>query len=158
MIKIIYIYFFGHSSSRIWLLRKAAVWSKLRGYNRMSRFFTSNIEKQYGCYLSVSANIHETVEFRHPVGIVIGKNAVIGKNSIIYQGVTLGGQVQGDWGKGKFPSIGDEVIIYAGAKVLGDIKIGDGAIVGANAVVVQNVPKRAVVAGVPARVIKYRDE
>lgn len=87
--------------------------------------------------------------FPHPVGIVIAKNAKIGKNCTIYQNVTIGA-----WND-KSPIIGDDVVIYANSVIFGDVKIEDNAVVGAGSVVVDNVPKNAVVAGNPAKIIKY---
>jgi len=87
----------------------------------------------------------------HATGVVIGETAEIGEDVTIYHGVTLGGSGR-DTGK-RHPTIGDRVIIGAGAKVLGAIKIGDDSRIGANAVVVKEVPSSAVVIGVPGQVI-----
>ena len=87
----------------------------------------------------------------HATGVVIGETAEVGDDVTIYQGVTLGG-TSSDPGK-RHPTIGDRVIIGAGAKVLGPIKIGDDSRIGANAVVVKEVPSSAVVVGVPGQVI-----
>ena len=86
------------------------------------------------------------------MGIVIGETAEIGNDCIIYHGVTLGGT-----GKDKYkrhPSLGNNVLVGAGAKVLGPIKIGDYAKIGAGAVVLKEVSSRATVVGVPARQVK----
>ncbi|MCA4708986.1 serine O-acetyltransferase, partial [Mycobacterium avium subsp. hominissuis] len=87
----------------------------------------------------------------HATGVVIGETAEVGEDVTIYHGVTLGGSGR-DTGK-RHPTIGDRVIIGAGAKVLGAIKIGDDSRIGANAVVVKEVPSSAVVVGVPGQVI-----
>ncbi|MGZ4510018.1 MAG: serine O-acetyltransferase [Mycobacterium sp.] len=87
----------------------------------------------------------------HATGVVIGETAEVGEDVTIYHGVTLGGSGR-DTGK-RHPTIGDRVIIGAGAKVLGAIKIGDDSRIGANAVVVKEVPSSAVVIGVPGQVI-----
>jgi serine O-acetyltransferase len=87
----------------------------------------------------------------HATGVVIGETAEVGEDVTIYHGVTLGGSGR-DTGK-RHPTIGDRVIIGAGAKVLGAIKIGDDSRIGANAVVVKEVPSCAVVIGVPGQVI-----
>jgi len=87
----------------------------------------------------------------HATGVVIGETAEIGEDVTIYHGVTLGGSGS-DTGK-RHPTIGDRVIIGAGAKVLGAIKVGDDSRIGANAVVVKEVPSSAVVIGVPGQVI-----
>ncbi|ORB75985.1 serine O-acetyltransferase [Mycobacterium scrofulaceum] len=87
----------------------------------------------------------------HATGVVIGETAEVGEDVTIYHGVTLGGSGR-DTGK-RHPTIGDRVTIGAGAKVLGAIKIGDDSRIGANAVVVKEVPSSAVVIGVPGQVI-----
>ena len=87
----------------------------------------------------------------HATGVVIGETAEVGDDVTIFHGVTLGG-TGGDTGK-RHPTIGDRVIIGAGAKVLGPIKVGDDSRIGANAVVVKEVPSSAVVVGVPGQAI-----
>jgi serine O-acetyltransferase len=87
----------------------------------------------------------------HATGVVIGETAEVGDDVTIYHGVTLGGAGR-ETGK-RHPTVGDRVIIGAGAKVLGPIKIGDDSRIGANAVVVKEVPSSAVVVGVPGQVI-----
>lgn len=86
----------------------------------------------------------------HGMGVVIGETAIIGDNVTIYQGVTLGGTGK-ERGK-RHPTIGNNVVIGAGAKVLGNIRIGDNSFVGANAVVIRDVPTASTVVGVPGRV------
>ena len=87
----------------------------------------------------------------HATGVVIGETAEVGDDVTIYHGVTLGGAGR-ETGK-RHPTVGDRVIIGAGAKILGPIKIGDDSRVGANAVVVKEVPSSAVVVGVPGQII-----
>jgi serine O-acetyltransferase len=86
------------------------------------------------------------------MGVVIGETAVIGDDVTMYHGVTLGGP---SWSKGKrHPTIGNNVVIGAGAKVLGPIKIGNNVRIGSNSVVVKSVKANETVVGIPARVIK----
>ncbi len=87
----------------------------------------------------------------HATGVVIGETAEVGDDVTIFHGVTLGGTGR-DLGK-RHPTIGDRVIVGAGAKILGPIKIGDDSRIGANAVVVKEVPSSAVVVGVPGQII-----
>src|ERR1700727_946680 len=87
----------------------------------------------------------------HATGVVIGETAEVGDDVTIYHGVTLGG-VSTDPGK-RHPTIGDRVIIGAGAKILGPIKIGDDSRIGANSVVVKEVPSSSVVVGVPGQIV-----
>ncbi len=88
----------------------------------------------------------------HGAGIVIGETTVLGENVTLYQGVTLGGTGK-EKGK-RHPTIGNNVVVGAGAKVLGNIQIGNGSMVGANAVVIRDVPENATVVGVPGRMAK----
>lgn len=88
----------------------------------------------------------------HGMGVVIGETTIIGNNVTIYQGVTLGGTGK-EKGK-RHPTIGNDVVIGAGAKVLGNIAIGDNVNIGANAVVVKDVPDNSTVVGVPGRIVK----
>jgi len=88
----------------------------------------------------------------HGMGVVIGETTISGKNTTIYQGVTLGGTGK-DRGK-RHPTLGDDVIVGAGAKVLGNIQIGSGVRVGAGSVVVQSVPDNCTVVGVPGEVVR----
>lgn len=88
----------------------------------------------------------------HGCGVVIGETAEIGNNVTIYQGVTLGGTGK-DVGK-RHPTIGDNVMISAGAKVLGPVVIGEGCKVGAGSVVLKDVPPQCTIVGVPGRVVK----
>ncbi len=86
----------------------------------------------------------------HGMGVVIGETAEVGANVTLYHGVTLGGT---SWNKGKrHPTLQDDVVVGAGAKILGPITIGSGTRIGANAVVVKDVPPDSVVVGVPGRV------
>jgi len=98
-----------------------------------------------------AATIGCRVFIDHAVGVVIGETAIIGDDVVIYQQVTLGG-VSTSHGK-RHPTIGNNVVVGAGAKVLGNITIGDGAKIGANSVVVKDVPESATAVGIPARII-----
>jgi len=101
------------------------------------------------------ATIGRRVFIDHGVGVVIGETAVIGNDVIIYQQVTLGG-VRTSKDK-RHPTIGNNVVVGAGAKVLGNISVGDGAKIGANSVVIKDVPMHATAIGIPARVILCKE-
>lgn len=150
-LKIAYIYFFGAATPRIRVLYDMAKKCKIRKLNLLSRYFLIKIERDYNCYLSINATIDPTVKFLHPSGIVVGKNAVIEKNVLIYQQVTLGGSRRGDWEDGNFPTIQEGSILYSGCKILGNINIGRNTIVGANAVVTKTCDADSVLIGVPAK-------
>lgn len=112
--------------------------------SQLSRFFT-------GIEIHPGAKIGKGLFIDHGMGVVIGETTEIGDNVTIYQGVTLGGTGK-EKGK-RHPTIGNNVIIAAGAKVLGSIKIGDNAKVGAGAVVIKPVPPNSTVVGVPGRIV-----
>tara|TARA_B100000686_G_scaffold305344_1_gene343718 strand:+ start:1064 stop:1603 length:540 start_codon:yes stop_codon:yes gene_type:complete len=133
--------FFHKISNFFWKLKL-----KLLGriISNISRFLT-------GIEIHPAVKIGKNFFIDHGMGIVIGETTVIGDNVSIYQGVTLGGT---KWEKRKrHPSISDNVVIGAGAKVLGPITVGKNSKIGANSVVTRNVPSNTVVVGIPARVV-----
>lgn len=99
-----------------------------------------------------STKLEENVYFPHCQNIVIGEGVKIGRGTTIYQDVTIGQN------KGKYPSIGDDVTIYTGSKIIGGVTIGNRAIIGANSVVTKDIPENTIYAGNPAKFIKLRDE
>lgn len=104
-----------------------------------------------GCYIPPTVDLGSGVNFGHPIGIVIHQNSKVGKNTIIYQNVTLGRK---DRSNQLAPIIGDNCIIGAGACILGNVVIGKNVTVGANAVVVTDIPDGCTVVGVPGKIIK----
>ncbi|MFC1541254.1 serine O-acetyltransferase [Candidatus Latescibacterota bacterium] len=105
-----------------------------------------------GIEIHPAAQIEGGFFIDHGFGVVIGETAEIGKNVTLFQGVSLGGTGK-ETGK-RHPTIGDNVVIGAGAKVLGSIKVGNDVYIGANAVVLQDVPNDCTVVGVPGRCVK----
>ncbi len=102
-----------------------------------------------GIEIHPAAKIGKKLFIDHGIGVVIGETAVIGNGCTLYHGVTLGGV---SWEQGKrHPTLGDDVIIGAGAKVLGPISVGNGSKIGSNAVVLEDVPTGSTVVGIPAR-------
>ena len=116
-----------------------------RMISQTSRFFT-------GIEIHPGATIGQRLFIDHGMGVVIGETTIIGDDVTIYQGVTLGGTGK-EIGK-RHPTIGNRVMIASGAKVLGPFHVGDGAKVGAGAVVLREVPSCATIVGVPGRVVK----
>ena len=111
-----------------------------------------------GIEIHPGAQIGRRFFIDHGMGVVIGETAVIGDDVTLYHGVTLGGT---SWSKGKrHPTLGNNVVVGAGAKVLGPITLFDGARVGSNAVVVKDVPENATVVGIPGHIVsvKAKDE
>lgn len=104
-----------------------------------------------GIQLPIGTRIDSGLRFFHYNCIVIAYSVVIGKNCSIHQGVTIGRVFAGL--KEGVPTIGNNVVIFPGAKVIGNIRIGDNVVIGANAVVIDNVPSNSVVAGSPAKIV-----
>lgn len=129
-----------------WLWQHGLRWLG-RFLSLFSRWFT-------GIEIHPGARIGRRFFIDHGMGVVIGETAEIGDDCTLYHGVTLGGT---SWEKGKrHPTLGDNVIIGAGAKILGPIHVGNGARIGSNAVVVKDVPEGATMIGIPARMAGVR--
>jgi serine O-acetyltransferase len=126
-----------------------------KGFKRTARFIMAINQFLTNIDIHPAATIGENVFIDHGIGIVIGETTIIGNNVTIYQGVTLGG-VSLNPGK-RHPTIEDDVIIGAGAKILGNITIGKGSKIGANSVVVKDVPPYSTVVGIPGKIIKRKD-
>ena len=120
-----------------------------RTISQWSRFWT-------GIEIHPGAKIGRRLVIDHGMGIVIGETAEVGDDCLIYHGVTLGGTGK-DQGK-RHPTIGNNVLLYTGSKVLGPFKVGDGARIAANAVVLKEIPENATAVGVPARVVRIAGE
>lgn len=104
-----------------------------------------------GIQIPIGTNVGEGLKFCHFSCIIVAQCCIIGKNCNIHQGVTLGRVFAGK--KAGVPMIGNSVVIFPGAKVVGNVRVGDNAVIGANAVVVDDVPEGVVVGGVPAKVL-----
>lgn len=117
--------------------------------SQIARFFT-------GVEIHPGATIGKGFFIDHGMGVVIGETTIIGDNVTLFQGVSLGGTGK-EKGK-RHPTLGDNVVVGAGAKVLGNISIGDNVLVGANAVVIRDVPPDSTVVGVPGRITKINGE
>ena len=108
-------------------------------------------KRRTGISLLFGTKIGAGLKFIHYSSIVIAVPAVIGKNCTIFQGVTIG-HVYGGKNEG-YPTIGDNVVLFAGAKVIGNVTVGNNVVVGANAVVTKDIPDNCVCVGIPAKVI-----
>jgi serine O-acetyltransferase len=119
-------------------------------------FFLGRLTSHAGRFLTgieihPGAQIGRTFFIDHGMGVVIGETAEVGDNVTLYHGVTLGGT---SWKKGKrHPTIGNNVVIGTGAKVLGPVRIGDNTRIGANSVVVNDIPPNSVVVGIPGKIV-----
>jgi len=116
-----------------------------RALSQVGRFFS-------GIEIHPGASIGRRLVIDHGMGVVIGETTIIGDNVTLYQGVTLGGTGK-ETGK-RHPTIGNNVVIGAGAKILGNISIGDNSYVGANAVIIRDVPANSTIVGVPGRLTR----
>lgn len=124
----------------------------LKGRFTLARLISQRTRKITGIEIHPGATIGEKLFIDHGMGVVIGETAEIGNNVTIFHNVTLGG-IGGDKNKKRHPTVEDDVLIGAGATVLGDIKIGKGAKIGANAVVLKDVEPYTTVVGIPAKKI-----
>ena len=120
-----------------------------RVISQISRFFT-------GIEIHPGAQIGRRFFIDHGMGVVIGETTEIGNDVLIYQGVTLGGTGK-DKGK-RHPTLGNHVVVGTGAKVLGNINIGNDVKIGAGSVVVKPVPDHSTVVGIPGRIVRARNE
>lgn len=135
----------------IWIHR-ITHWLWQRNVRFLARWFSQFARWLTGIEIHPGATIGPGFFIDHGMGVVIGETAEVGADVTVYHGVTLGGT---SMEKGKrHPTIGDRVVIGAGAKVLGAIKIGADSRIGANAVVVRSVPENAVVVGVPGQIVR----
>lgn len=135
----------------IWSHRVAHyLWTRtppLRGLARLMSQFSRHMT---GIEIHPGATIGRRFFIDHGMGVVIGETAVVGDDVLMYHQVTLGGRARGRFKR--HPSVGDRVLLGAGAKVIGDITIGDDAKIGANALVVKDVAPGAVIVGIPSAV------
>lgn len=135
--------------------RRAHFWWT-HGHKLLARMISERAKRRTGIEIHPGATIGRRLVIDHGTGIVIGETAQIGDDVLIYQGVTLGGTGK-DQGK-RHPTIGNNVLLGAGAKLLGPFTVGDNARVAAGAVVLNPVPPDSTAVGVPARVVRIAGE
>ena len=134
----------------VWGYRIAHRMWREPGLRLMARLFSQAVRGATGIEIHPGAQLGRRLFIDHGMGVVIGETAVVGDDVVLFHGATLGGKAMR---RGKrHPTLGDHVVVGAGAKILGPVWIGDGAQIGANAVVVKDVPAHAVAVGVPATV------
>ena len=135
------------------LLHRLAHWFWVRGLRWLGRFTSQFSRWLTGIEIHPGAKIGNGVFIDHGMGVVIGETAEVGDGCTIYQGVSLGGTSLYK-GVKRHPTLGRNVVVSAGAKVLGGFTVGDNAKIGANAVVIKPVPEGATAVGIPARIIQ----
>jgi serine O-acetyltransferase len=143
-----FLYFKGYHALQT---QRVAHWLWQQGRESLALFFQNRMSAEFGVDIHPAARLGWGIMLDHATGVVIGETAVVGNNVSILQSVTLGGtgKEEGD----RHPKVGDGVLISAGAKILGNISVGEGAKVGAGSVVLEDVPPHTTVAGVPAKVV-----
>jgi len=137
------------------VLHRPAHWFWTHGFKWLGRFTSHVARFLTGIEIHPGATIGERVFFDHAMGTVVGETAQIGDGCTIYQGVTLGGTSLYKGAK-RHPTLGKDVVVSAGAKILGGFEVGDGAKIGSNAVVIKPVPAGATAVGIPARIIQSK--
>ncbi len=134
------------------LRHKRAHWMYEHKLFFLARWYSQRTARKTGIEIHPGATIGKGLFIDHGTGVIIGETTVIGDNVTLYQGVTLGGTGK-EHGK-RHPTIGNNVMISAGAKVLGSFTVGDNSKIGAGSVVLSEVPPNSTVVGVPGRVVK----
>ena len=146
----------GYPGLHAVVLHRRAHWCWNHGLKWLARFISHLARGLTGIEIHPAARLGERVFFDHAMGVVVGETAEIGDGCTIYQGVTLGGTSLYKGAK-RHPTLGRDVVVSAGAKVLGGFTVGDGAKIGSNAVVIKPVPAGATAVGIPARIIIPKD-
>jgi len=147
--------YFTYSGVKALRMYRRAHWFYEHGCKFIARVISQHAKKLTGIEIHPAAKIGRRLFIDHGAGVVIGETAEIGDDVVIYQGVTLGGSGK-DKGK-RHPTIQDRVMISSGAKVLGPFTVGHDSKIGANSVVLKEVPPQSTVVGVPGRVVKQGD-
>ena len=146
---------FLYPSFKAMLYYRVAHKQYVKGHYFLARLISQRAVRKTGIEIHPGAQIGKGFFIDHGTGVVIGETAIIGDNVTLYQGVTLGGTGK-EHGK-RHPTIGNNVMISTGAKILGSFKIGDNSKIGAGSVVLEEVPPNSTVVGVPGRVVKRFD-
>ena len=144
--------FFLYPGVKAIRMHRRANWFWHHNLKFLARYISQRAAHKTGIEIHPAATIGNRLVIDHGHGVVIGETAEIGDDVLIYQGVTLGGTGK-DTGK-RHPTIGNNVMISSGAKVLGPFKVGDNSRIAAGAVVLKEVPPNCTVVGVPARIVK----
>lgn len=144
-----------YPSFKVMLSYRRAHKHYLKGHFFIARLISQRAVRRTGIEIHPGAQIGKGLFIDHGNGVIIGETTIIGDNCTLYQGVTLGGTGK-EQGK-RHPTLGNNVMVSAGAKVLGSFKIGDNSKIGAGSVVLEEVPANSTVVGVPGRVVKRTD-
>lgn len=148
--------FFLYPGFRAVMHHRAAHWFYTHKMFFIARYISQRARHKTGIEIHPGAKIGRNLFIDHGMGVVIGETSEIGDNCIIYQGVTLGGTGK-DKGK-RHPTLGDNVLVGTGAKILGPFKVGNNSKIAGGAVVLHEIPENSTAVGVPARVIRIGGE
>ena len=148
------IYFLYPGFKAIRMHRRAHFYYK-HGLMFLARYVSQKAARKTGIEIHPGAVIGKGLFIDHGMGVIIGETTVIGDDCTIYQGVTLGGTGK-DTGK-RHPTLGNNVMVSAGAKVLGSFTVGENSKIGAGSVVLEEVPPNSTVVGIPGRIVKCND-
>lgn len=144
--------YFLYSGFKAVRSHRYASWFYKHNHKFIARFISQRSRHKTGIEIHPGATIGKGLFIDHGMGVVIGETTIIGDNCTIYQNVTLGGTGK-EQGK-RHPTLGDNVMVGSGAKVLGPFKVGDNARIASGAVVLNEVPENATAVGVPAKIVK----
>jgi serine O-acetyltransferase len=131
--------------------------SRKEGRRVAARIYCLMLERWYGVFVGSNASIGRGIRLPHPVAIVIGDGVVLGEGVTLYQNVTLGALRAGGGGASRYPVVEDGATFFSGSSALGSVRIGRSAIIGANSLVLHDVPSGATVVGAPARVVRGQE-
>ncbi len=148
--------FFLYSGYKAVRSHRRAHWFYNHNMKFIARFISQRSRHKTGIEIHPGAKIGKGLFIDHGMGVVIGETTIIGENCTLYQGVTLGGTGK-DTGK-RHPTLGNNVLVGSGAKVLGPFTVGDNARIAAGAVVLNEIPADSTAVGVPAQVVKMNGE
>lgn len=144
-----------YPSFRVMLQYRKAHKLYLKGHYFLARWISQRAARKTGIEIHPGATIGKGLFIDHGSGVIIGETTIIGDNVTLYQGVTLGGNGK-ETGK-RHPTLGDNVMVSAGAKIIGSFTIGENSKIGAGSVVIEEVPPNCTVVGVPGHIVKQND-
>ncbi len=144
-----------YPSFRVMIKYRRAHKLYLKGHYFLARWISQRAARKTGIEIHPGATIGKGLFIDHGSGVIIGETAIIGDNVTLYQGVTLGGNGK-ETGK-RHPTIGDNVMISAGAKIIGSFTVGENSKIGAGSVVINEVPPNCTVVGIPGRIVRQEN-
>ena len=155
ILKRIYLKYFCVQTNAVYLIRKYQHLSrsKYKLHNILAVYYRNKLVTKYGIFVGKNTKIDIGLNLPHPNNIILGDGVSIGKDCVIYQGVTLGGKNRGDYEKNNYPSIGDKCVLFSGSKVLGKVLVANNNVIGANSIILMDTIENAVYVGIPAKMI-----